>query len=196
MAPTWVFLPGEFHGHRSLVGYRPWGRKEWDITERLSISTHTGHLKEGKHLSHPAIFEKAVSQEEVWILAFMGDNGMERFLRQDGCQDYIDYKAWISSPFPHTKWLRTSFHMQDPNLQASIQLPSWMTLPTYGIQMTFFLRHHSNFRRLHTPSQGWGSPALTLLGQWNTCAARPHEHFLIKLRYSLMCVRDMHRCQP
>ena len=75
------------------MGYRPWGRKEWDITERLSISTHTGHLKEGKHLSHPAIFEKAVSQEEVWILAFMGDNGMERFLRQDGCQDYIDYKA-------------------------------------------------------------------------------------------------------
>ena len=122
------------------------------------IHTHRT-LKRREAFSHPAIFEKAVSQEEVWILAFMGDNGMERFLRQDGCQDYIDYKAWISSPFPHTKWLRTSFHMKDPNLQASIQLPSWMTLPTYGIQMTFFLRHHSNFRRLHTPSQGWGSPA-------------------------------------
>ena len=23
-----VFLPGEFHGQRSLVGYRPWGHKE------------------------------------------------------------------------------------------------------------------------------------------------------------------------
>ena len=23
-----VFLPGEFHGQRSLAGYSPWGRKE------------------------------------------------------------------------------------------------------------------------------------------------------------------------
>ena len=26
--PTPVFLPGEFHGQRSLVGYSPWGHKE------------------------------------------------------------------------------------------------------------------------------------------------------------------------
>ena len=26
--PTPVFLPGESHGQRSLVGYSPWGRKE------------------------------------------------------------------------------------------------------------------------------------------------------------------------
>ena len=28
--PTAVFLPGESHGQRSLVGYRPWGLKESD----------------------------------------------------------------------------------------------------------------------------------------------------------------------
>ena len=28
------------HGQRSLVGYNPWGRKEWDTTERLSIAQH------------------------------------------------------------------------------------------------------------------------------------------------------------
>ena len=33
MATTPVFLPGEFHGQRSLVGYSPWGRKESDTTE-------------------------------------------------------------------------------------------------------------------------------------------------------------------
>ena len=27
-----VFLPGEFHGQRSLVRYSPWGRKELDTT--------------------------------------------------------------------------------------------------------------------------------------------------------------------
>ena len=33
--PILVLLPGKFHGQRSLVGYSPWGRKEWDTTERL-----------------------------------------------------------------------------------------------------------------------------------------------------------------
>ena len=30
---TSIFLPGEPHGQRSLVGYSPWGRKELDVTE-------------------------------------------------------------------------------------------------------------------------------------------------------------------
>ena len=32
---TPVFLPGEFHGQRSLAGYSPWGRKESDMTEGI-----------------------------------------------------------------------------------------------------------------------------------------------------------------
>jgi len=36
--PTPVFLPGEFHGQRSLAGYSPQGRKESDMTEQI---THT-----------------------------------------------------------------------------------------------------------------------------------------------------------
>ena len=31
--PTPVFLPGESHGQRSLVGYNPWGHKELDMNE-------------------------------------------------------------------------------------------------------------------------------------------------------------------
>ena len=34
--PTPVFLPGESHGHRSLVGYSPGGCKESDMTEQLT----------------------------------------------------------------------------------------------------------------------------------------------------------------
>ena len=30
---TPVFLPGKFHGQRSLAGYGPWGHKESDTTE-------------------------------------------------------------------------------------------------------------------------------------------------------------------
>ena len=33
MATHPVFLPGEAHGQRSLVGYGPWGRTELDTTE-------------------------------------------------------------------------------------------------------------------------------------------------------------------
>ena len=35
--PTPIFLPGEFHGKRSLVGYSPWGHKESEKTEWLTL---------------------------------------------------------------------------------------------------------------------------------------------------------------
>ena len=37
VAPTPVFLPGESHGQRSLVGYSPRGRKQLDTTERQTL---------------------------------------------------------------------------------------------------------------------------------------------------------------
>jgi len=36
--PTPVFLPGEFRGQRSLVGYSPWGLKESDMIEQPTLS--------------------------------------------------------------------------------------------------------------------------------------------------------------
>ena len=33
MATTPIFLPGKFHGQRSLVGCSPWGCKKSDMTE-------------------------------------------------------------------------------------------------------------------------------------------------------------------
>ena len=35
--PTPVFLPGESHGQRGLVGYSPRGHKELDTTEQLHL---------------------------------------------------------------------------------------------------------------------------------------------------------------
>ena len=37
MLPTPVFLPEKSHGKRSLVGYSPWGCKESDLTEQLTL---------------------------------------------------------------------------------------------------------------------------------------------------------------
>ena len=36
--PTPVFLPGEFHLQRSLVGFSPWSHKESDMTEQLTLA--------------------------------------------------------------------------------------------------------------------------------------------------------------
>ena len=41
--PTPVFLPGESHGQRSLVGYSSWGHKELDTTE-ATLHTCITHL--------------------------------------------------------------------------------------------------------------------------------------------------------
>ena len=38
--PTPVLLSGESHGQGSLVGYSPWGCKELDKTEQLSMHAH------------------------------------------------------------------------------------------------------------------------------------------------------------
>ena len=48
--PTLVFLPGESHGQRTLVGSSPWGHKELDMTKRLSLFTEK-KIKAGKWVS-------------------------------------------------------------------------------------------------------------------------------------------------
>ena len=39
--PTPVFLPGEYHGQRSLAGYSPLGSKESDTAEQLHFHFHS-----------------------------------------------------------------------------------------------------------------------------------------------------------
>ena len=39
MAICSIFLSGKFHGRGSLMGYSPWGGKEWDTTEHTRTPT-------------------------------------------------------------------------------------------------------------------------------------------------------------
>ena len=48
--PTPVFLPGESHGHRSLVGCAPQGRRVRQGWSGSALSTHTSHLSESFQL--------------------------------------------------------------------------------------------------------------------------------------------------
>ena len=61
LLPTPVFLPGLFHGQRSLVGYSPQGPKELDMIEQLTLSLsmslfdhHQRHLVYLTVEHHPA----------------------------------------------------------------------------------------------------------------------------------------------
>ena len=53
--PTPGFLPGKFHGQRSLVGYSPWGRKELDTTEQLRAQTDVKKTREGGHVTQAGV---------------------------------------------------------------------------------------------------------------------------------------------
>ena len=62
--PTPVFLPGECHGQRSLVGYSSQGCKESDVTEaRAHVSQKLGIL----HL--PAALQES-HKRELWMRKF------------------------------------------------------------------------------------------------------------------------------
>ena len=43
--PTLVFLPGKFHGQRSLAGYSLWGHKELDATKHTCFYSHIWSLR-------------------------------------------------------------------------------------------------------------------------------------------------------
>ena len=45
--PTPVFMPGEFHGQRNMVGYSPWGCKGSGTTE---ANKHAAKAKPGVEL--------------------------------------------------------------------------------------------------------------------------------------------------
>ena len=45
--PNPVLLPRKSHGWRSLVGCSPWGRSEWDTTERLHFHFSLSCIGEG-----------------------------------------------------------------------------------------------------------------------------------------------------
>ena len=55
--PTPVFLPGESHGQRSLVGYSPWGHKSWTQPSKYPTTipvlntTHTLSTNRQKYLA-------------------------------------------------------------------------------------------------------------------------------------------------
>ena len=61
--PTPVLLPEESHGGRSLVGYSPWGCKEWDRTEQVHFSLFHLLMEKDKRLMEASSWERLTEGE-------------------------------------------------------------------------------------------------------------------------------------
>ena len=78
---TPLFLPGEFHGQRSLLGYSPWGHKESsDMTECAHARTHTHTHTRCKHImwSYENSSPKKPRQRLILIIISIEGNQAEK----------------------------------------------------------------------------------------------------------------------
>ena len=74
--PALVFLPGEFHGQRSLVGYSPWGCKESDMTE---VNKHA-HTCTDLGIDHFLTFSKDSLEGPYYLSCCEGRKGEKVFV--------------------------------------------------------------------------------------------------------------------
>ena len=94
--PTPVFLPGEFHGQKNLVGYSPWGHTESDTIEWRTLSlriwkiqqcwclnllkskldAEKHHLKCYINFHHIHIIQRYFPLIRIFSLCIMGNNEM------------------------------------------------------------------------------------------------------------------------
>ena len=58
--PTLVFLSGESHGQRSMVGYSLWGREESDITKRLSMRALSPEMEKSEFFIKMESFPRVI----------------------------------------------------------------------------------------------------------------------------------------
>ena len=66
-----VFLPGEYHGQRSLAGYSPWGSKESDTAEQLHFHFHSASwASQGVN--------NTFAMQETWIWSLGWEDPLEK----------------------------------------------------------------------------------------------------------------------
>ena len=70
--PTPVLLPGKSHGRRGLVGCRPWGREESDMTERLHFHFSLSCIGEGNGNPLPCSCLENPRDGGAWWAAIYG----------------------------------------------------------------------------------------------------------------------------
>ena len=124
--PTPIFLPEDFHGHRSLAGCSPWGHKELDTIEQLHF--HFSFCSDGEFL---LVFLICIEGSSLCLNFFiLESSGQSHFQRDDfflwhptpvlvpgkshGWRNVVCYSPWGRKELDTTEQLHfTSLH---PNI--------------------------------------------------------------------------------
>ena len=96
--PTPVFLPGESHGQRSLVGYSPQGLKQW-------ISTHTHahtHTHTHTHTHWASLILSWLKICLQWRRPRFDSWVRKILLRKDRLPSILGLPLWLSKNLPAT----------------------------------------------------------------------------------------------
>ena len=110
--PSPVFLPGESHGHRSLVGYSPWGRKESDMTEHIALTYIYARLPRwhsGKESAYQSRRYKKC-RFSLWVGKIPWRRKWQPTLvflpgESQGNRSLVDYSPWGCKESNMTEWL-------------------------------------------------------------------------------------------
>ena len=122
--PTPVFLPGESHRPRNLVGCSPWGRKKSDMTE----ATQYAHTRSYAITKIPLL-------RRNWTLILGGKNDFHSFLEKEGMDHMVCFI---------TSLLGGTYFAYPSNALAFLSLFRFC-----GVHLPSFLESHSELFSSH-----------------------------------------------
>ena len=161
--PTPVFLPGESHGQRSLVGYSPWGCKESDTTEQ-QCSTHmqmySVEIYNSRWYMHT--LKKHLSRKRLSLRTSLVVQWLALTLPMQGPQVWsLDGK--LRSHMPHGEVKKQSKTVSHIHHAATLFFP-------LGTMTSFSWVHPEKINRTSMkPLIFPESPQNNILSKWHTC---------------------------
>ena len=108
--PTPVFLPGEFHGQRGLVGCSPWGHRESDTTEWLT-HTHTCPIMYWSWWPHGKLYILKLNIFECTFVAISCRLNFKMKMHSSSPSDQISHSVVSDSLRPHEHWRIDAFEL-------------------------------------------------------------------------------------
>ena len=158
---TPIFLPGKYHGQRSLVGYSPRGPKELDTTEQLIDWAHT--------------HTRTIHQWAKWLAQRHHDSSKAG---HKGPKSGQWPNSWKSLPLPQNSWNNPLTHYPNKNWQP----PTFWDGPfsVCGVSPWINLSFYDDWLLSPFPHEAKNPRLAAILG---TCLGRgkwpfSHVHFL------------------
>ena len=112
LSPTPVFLPGKFHGQRSITGYSPWGHKDLDTAE-WAHGKHSACVEAFVTSAQFCYEPKTFTKNEVYPLKTRDKEKVRitlRFLAEATGTMVVTVLCWGHWGRGGYLWLRQEFH--------------------------------------------------------------------------------------